>query len=86
MNGFTWAWLVWLAYFAVVELVAVVRSTRAKRAGRPATLDTLSEHVWLWFGTAKAVRPDTWAYLRRLVLVAFVAWLAVHFVGGGQLV
>lgn len=86
MNTWSWLWLGWLAYFAVVESVAVARSIRAKRHGDPDVRDTLSEHVWWWFGTARGVQPDTSAYLRRFVLLAFLAWLSVHFLGGGRFV
>lgn len=74
------AWLVWFLYFAVVEAVALFNS----RDG-----DTLSEHVWLWFGTArrKPGEPEReitgWVRLRRFVLLAFVAWLGLHFLSGG---
>lgn len=86
MSGWTWLWIGWLVYFAAVESVAIVRSVQAKRAGRPDETDTLSEHVWLFFGTARGVRPDSLAYLRRFVLLAFLAWIVVHFLGGGQFV
>lgn len=86
MNVWSWLWLVWLVYFAIVECLAVVRSIEAKHAGRPDERDTLSEHVWLWFGTARGIEPNTSAYLRRFVLLAFLAWLSVHFLGGGRFV
>jgi hypothetical protein len=86
MNAWTLGWLVWLAYFGVLEGAAVVRSIRAKRAGRPDERDTLSEHVWIWFGTDKRTRADSWAYVRRFALLAFLAWISVHFLGGGQFV
>lgn len=80
MSGFTIAWLVWGLYFAVVEIYAIVRSHRGAPGG------TLSEHVWAWFGTAKDTHANTWAYLRRFALIAFMAWLSIHFIGGGRLV
>lgn len=86
MNLWTLGWVVWLAYFGVLEGAAVVRSIRAKRAGQPDERDTLSEHVWVWFGTDRATQPDSWAYIRRFALLAFLAWLSVHFLGGGQFV
>lgn len=73
-------WLVWAGfalYFAVAEGFALANS----RAG-----DTLSEHVWWLFATQRrdAARPVTgWVRLRRFVLLAFVAWLAAHFLTGG---
>lgn len=86
MNAFTVGWLVWLAYFGVLEGWAIVRSIRAKRVGALDERDTLSEHVWSWFGTAKGVEPNSWAYFRRFALVAFLAWISIHFLGGGQFV
>ena len=80
MGGFTIGWLLWGVYFVVLEAAAIVRSHRGRRGG------TLSEHVWVWFGTAAGTHPNSWAYVRRFALIAFMAWLTVHFVGGGQLV
>lgn len=77
---FTWLWVGWLVYFGVVEALAIARSYNGQKG------DTLSEHVWLWFGTSKDTHANTWAYVRRFVLIAFIAWLSVHFIGGGQLV
>ena len=58
------AWALWLAAFLVVEGVAVFN----RKAG-----DTLSEHVWLWFGVKAA--PKSWlVWPLRL----FLGWLAVH--------
>lgn len=72
-------WYVWFAYFAVVEGKALANS----RAN-----DTLSEHVWQWFGIdlpGTAPREVTgWVRLRRFVLLAFMAWLAAHFLSGGR--
>lgn len=72
-------WLIWLAYFGVVKAVALSNA----RTG-----DTLSEHVWAWFGTQRRkpgepVRDRTgWTPLRR-VLLSFLAWLSIHFLTGG---
>jgi hypothetical protein len=80
VSAWTWAWIGWLAYFTVVEGAALYRS-------RPG--DTLSEHVWMWFGTVRQrpgelVRPRSgWTQARRFVLVAFLAWLSAHFLTGG---
>lgn len=82
MTGGWWsvAWLVWLAAFAVIEGMALFNS-------RPG--DTLSEHVWAWFGTQRRKpgepeRPRSgWTQLRRFVLLAFLAWLFAHFMTGG---
>lgn len=78
MSAWSWLWLGWLAYFAVVEGAALANS----RTG-----DTLSEHIWAWFGTARGPasgrQPSGWTRLRRFVLLAFVAWLGAHFLTGG---
>lgn len=80
---FTVLWVGWLVYFLVVEAIAIVHSARSTGAN---PRDTLSEHVWWWFGTAPGSEPNTWAYVRRFALLAFMAWLSVHFLGGGQYV
>lgn len=81
MSGWTWAWLAWLAAFGVIEGKALAN----KRDG-----DTLSEHVWKWFGTARkaadgseAGQPTGWVRLRRFGLLAGVCWLLAHFLSGG---
>lgn len=80
LGNYTAAWIVWLLYFGVVEVTAV----RNSRDG-----DTLSEHVWLWFGTQRrkpgepARNVTGWVWLRRFALLAFVTWLALHFLTGG---
>ncbi|BCJ41656.1 hypothetical protein GCM10010168_53460 [Actinoplanes ianthinogenes] len=80
MSPFTIGWLLWLAYFLVLEGVALFNS-------RPG--DTLSEHVWTWFGTQRRKpgepeRPRSgWTQLRRVLLLAFMAWLSIHFLTGG---
>ncbi len=63
-RGFTAAWLAWLLAFVVVEAVAVVSKAKG---------DTLSEHVYVWFGVKAA--PPSW--LRWPLRVGLV-WLAVH--------
>ncbi|MEV6638070.1 hypothetical protein AB0M54_45845 [Actinoplanes sp. NPDC051470] len=80
MSVYTVLWLLWLAYFAVVEGVALFNS-------KPG--DTLSEHVWMWFGTQRrkpgepAREPSGWTKVRRVALAGFLVWLAVHFLTGG---
>ncbi|RLK22621.1 hypothetical protein DER29_0458 [Micromonospora sp. M71_S20] len=77
MGNYLATWLLWFLYFSVVELRALFNS----REG-----DTLSEHVWQWFAVGGG-RPVTgWVRLRRVVLLGFVVWLGVHFVGGGVIV
>lgn len=76
MTVWTVLWLLWGVFFAVVETAALV--VRVKRGEMGATL---SEHIWKWF----AVKGNRWPYLvhlRRLVLVAFMAELTVHFASG----
>jgi hypothetical protein len=78
MSVYTVLWLIWGAYFAVVEGVALFNSKNG---------DTLSEHVWAWFGTERGdmTRPVTaWTRFRRFLLLAFMAWLSVHFLSGGM--
>lgn len=71
MTVYTWAWIFWLALFAVIEGAAIIDRDRG---------DTLSEHVWAWFG----VRGKPKGYkARRFVLLAFLAWLVVHLITGG---
>lgn len=82
MSGFTIGWLIWIGYFVALEGWTLFNS----RSG-----DTLSEHVWAWFGTQRTVLPagevpkdrTGWTQLRRFVLLAFMAWLGVHFITGG---
>lgn len=74
------AWAVFGLYFGIVEGFALAN----RRAG-----DTLSEHVWWLFATQRRKageepRPVTgWVRFRRFVLLAFMAWLSVHFLTGG---
>lgn len=74
MSAWTWCWLGWGAYFLVVEGLALANS----RAG-----DTLSEHVWAWLGIGEGRRRSGWTQARRALLVAFLAWLTLHFLTGG---
>ncbi|WP_128637455.1 hypothetical protein [Streptomyces sp. C] len=71
---FTAAWVAWIASFVVIEGVALAR----RQPG-----DTLSEHVWKWFHTAKDTVPDGTTRLRRAVLACGMAWLSIHFLTGG---
>ena len=74
MSTWTWLWIGWIVYFLSVEAVALKRSTKG---------DTLSEHIWLWFGTRRGVKPSAFTQLRRFMLVAFMAWLSLHLLTGG---
>jgi hypothetical protein len=71
MDAFTIAWLVWLVAFAVIEGLAIAREEPG---------GTLSEKVWGWF----SIRGKTKGYrTRRFILLAFLAWLTLHFLTGG---
>lgn len=81
---FDWAWYAWFGLFAIIEGMALFNS----KGG-----DTLSEHVWAWFGvknvltpasTTATRQPTGWTRARRFVLLALLAWLFVHFAFGGQ--
>lgn len=74
MSGYTMAWAAWLAAFGVIEGKALLDRRRG---------DTLSEHVWRWFGTARDIQPSGWVKFRRFVLLSFLAWLTAHFLTGG---
>jgi hypothetical protein len=77
MSGYTIAWLAWLGAFGVIEGKALFNKTPG---------DTLSEHVWAWFGTGAGTtaKPSGWVRTRRFTLLAFMAWLSVHFLTGGR--
>lgn len=67
MSIWTAAWIAWGLMFCAVEGVALANKTEG---------DTLSEHVWRWFGvTGKNGGGWTW---KRYVLLAFLVWLTGH--------
>ncbi|MFF3015832.1 hypothetical protein [Streptomyces sp. NPDC057939] len=78
MTTWSWLWVGWLAAFLVIEGKALFNKTSG---------DTLSEHVWKWFSTARTAehqgQPTGLVRLRRFALLAFMAWLSVHFLTGG---
>jgi hypothetical protein len=86
INWYTVAWIGWIGYFAIVEGLAIHASTKARVNGK-GTLDTLSEHVWLWFGIKGDVkdRNTAWGFARRMMLCGFMTWLSIHFILGGAL-
>ena len=71
MDGWTVAWLLWIAMFLVIEGAAIWNKYEG---------DTLSEHVWNWFSVKD--KGKGWR-ARRVALLAFLAWLTVHFITGG---
>jgi hypothetical protein len=83
---FTWSWLVWIGLFVAIEGLAFAMHGKGF---------TLSEHVWKWFSIPDAndrhnnairnPQPVTWLIrLRRFALLAFLAWLSLHFLTGGR--
>ena len=72
MSNWTIAWLIWMAMFIVIEGQALFNKTKN---------DTLSEHIWHWFAVSD--KPPWWR-ARRFVLLAFMAWLCLHFLTGGH--
>lgn len=72
---FAWYWPVWLVIgFGIPEALALART----RDG-----DTLSERVRMWFGT-KRNPSGPMVQLRRVVLLAAMAWLTVHWLTDGS--
>ncbi len=78
MSIWSWLWIVWLLSFAVIEGIALFNGEKD---------DTLSEHVWKWFAIGRngEDRPKVTGSVRarRFILLAFMAWLLVHFITGG---
>ena len=78
MNNFTWLWIGWIAAFVIIEGIALTNKKDE---------DTLSEHVWKWTGIGYFGRPRPVMTLgirsRRFALLAFMAWLILHFLTGG---
>lgn len=73
---FTIAWVGIILYFVVWETIALIRKKRG---------DTLSEHVWDWFCLrGKKHNKSSWCVTRRVLFIAFWAWLTLHFVTGGS--
>lgn len=66
-------WLGWIAAFFAIEIPAIARK-------RPQ--DTLSDHVWSWFGIPQHKAPAAGIRARRFALLAFMAWLCSHFLTG----
>lgn len=69
------AWVLWVLIFVVVEGMAL----RNKRKE-----DTLSENMRILFGTERKPRGSSrFVKLRRLVLLAGLAWFTVHILTPG---
>lgn len=75
-KGYTVAWLAWIAAFFLIEVPPVLEHRQE---------DTLSDHVWLWFGIPKHPAPPTQLRARRLALLALMAWLCAHFLTGDDI-
>ena len=67
-----WVWALWLVAFCILEGIALLNRTPG---------DTLSENVWR---TLLPARGQKYWRLRRFVLLAFMAWLTLHFLTGGE--
>lgn len=72
MTVYSVAWLVWVGVFIVLETAALINGTPN---------DTLSEHVWRWFGLHAS---GVWAVIRRAILAGALGWLVVHFLSAGR--
>lgn len=73
MNGFEIYWIAWaLLGFGIPEAIALYRKEEN---------DTLSDHVWKWFGIRRGKGRFVW--VRRGVLALAVGWLGIHFLTGG---
>ena len=74
---FSWYWVVWLVIgFAIPEAIALARNKDG---------DTLSERVRVWFATEKTPKGKL-VTVRRVVLLAAMAWLTVHWLTDGTFV
>ncbi len=69
--SWTVGWALWLVMFLAIEGAALFNKERG---------DTLSEHVWKWFGIKGKPKGYKW---RRFAFLSFWAWLSVHFFTGG---
>ncbi|MFF3055009.1 hypothetical protein [Streptomyces sp. NPDC057909] len=58
MTVWSWLWVGWLAAFVVIEGKALFNKTEG---------DTLSEHVWRWFSTARTTTFDSGTRASALV-------------------
>jgi hypothetical protein len=72
-RRYTALWLAWIAAFFAIELPPVHFRH---------SVDTLSDHVWFWFGIRRRTPPLKQLRARRLALMFFMAWLSAHFLTG----
>lgn len=72
MSGWEIAWIIVIAAALVLEFLAI---------RNPAKNDTLSFHVWKWFGIKGD--PKRFVKLRRFALLVLLVWLLAHFMTGG---
>ena len=70
---YTALWLVWIAGFFAIEVPPVHNQH---------SVDTLSDHVWFWFGIPRRTPPPQKLRARRLGLLFLMAWLSTHFLTG----
>lgn len=76
MSVSTIGWLLWILAFFLMEIPQLLNN----KSG-----DTLSEKVWTWFAIKNYDKRDRrFGQARRFVLIAFLAWLAAHFLTGGR--
>lgn len=72
-RSYTVAWLAWIVAFFAIELPPVFQHR---------AVDTLSDHVWFWFGIPRHTPPPEQLRARRLALLFLMAWLTTHFLTG----
>lgn len=71
------AWILWIALFVLIEGIALFNKRKE---------DTLSENLRIVFATEQKPRwPYRFVKLRRLVLVAGLAWFTIHILTPGWL-
>jgi hypothetical protein len=68
-------WVAWIAAFFLIEGTALYRRKQA---------DTLSWHVWVWFGIPHHSVPARGVRVKRISLLGFLAWLSAHFLSGDE--
>lgn len=75
MDWSTAGWVAWIAAFIVLEGAALAR----RRKGRED--ETLSAHIWRWFGT-RGPRDSARTWAGRAILLAGGVWLTGHLAFG----